>query len=147
MPTTTSSGENNAQFARHGYQTHYRDGTPIYQSYNENYGELSNRTGYQTNNERPNFQAYNENLQLTSKGYRYEMNGDTSFRDITNPALNQDNFIAELDGNTVYAKYYGTDVDGNNVYSYSSDGSTMIGLIEPTKSEIIGNGYYVGGPH
>jgi hypothetical protein len=23
----------------------------------------------------------------------------------------------------------------------------MIGLIEPTKSEIIGNGYYVGGPH
>lgn len=126
----------------YGYQTHYQDGTPIYESYSER-PQYTSR--YQTNeNISPVYQAYNENLQLTSEGYRYEMNGDTTYRYTT---LNEENFITDFNGNTVYAKYYGTDVNGNNVYNYSNDGSTMLGLIEPTKSEIIGNGYYVGGPN
>jgi hypothetical protein len=37
-----------------------------------------------------------------------------------------------------------TDIHGKHLYSYSYDGSTQIGVIEPTMSEI--NKYYTGGP-
>jgi hypothetical protein len=67
----------------------------------------------------------------------------------------------ELEGAPVYATYHSSDINGNHLYSYSSDGSTrigfiepinsdgstMLGLIEPNKSEVIGNGYYHGGPN
>jgi hypothetical protein len=35
-------------------------------------------------------------------------------------------------------------MQGKDFYSYSYDGSTMIGIIEPTRSEVVGNGYYQG---
>jgi len=57
---------------------------------------------------------------------------------------NLDQFIAELDGRPVYVRYDHTDMQGKAFYSYSCDGSTMIGEIEPTRSEVIGNGYYQG---
>ncbi len=148
--TTNGGLQNNAQYVRAGYQTHYSDGTPIYESYNKSIQHSSNWNANQTNDGRPIYQAYNDNLQPTSRGYRYEMNGDTTYkaqvRFVPEPTVNQENFRVELDGNTVYAKYYSTDANGTDIYSYSNDGSTMIGLIEPTKSEIIGNGYYTGGP-
>jgi len=136
--TTYGRSQNN----EYGYQTHYSDGRPIYQAYNEEQN-ISERQEYQRrdSNGRPIYEAYNENLQSTSRGYRYEMNGDTTYTNV-----NQETFIVELDGKPVYAKYYSTDLNGNNLYSYSNDGSTMLGIIEPTKSEVINNGYYVGGP-
>lgn len=159
---------NNTQQTINGYQTQYSDGTPIYQPYYEN-KDTSNWNSHQVNdqNGRPVYQAYNSNLQPTSRGYRYEMSADTPSiinnhslqhapigyryedtiahsRFIPDPTVTQENFRLELDGNVVYAKYYGTDINGINAYTYSNDGSTMLGIIEPTRSEIINNGYYTG---
>jgi hypothetical protein len=119
--TTAGSQQNNAQYARGGYQTNDNHGRPIYK-------------------------PYNEGLQYTSNGFRYEMSGETAHQNIDrfipDPSVNQETFITELDGTPVYAKYYGTDIQGNRVYGYTNDESTMLGEIEPTK--FIENGYGMG---
>lgn len=101
------------------YHTTHSDGTPLYE-------------------------PYNEGLQPTSKGHRYELSNNERTVRFEEPERNLDQFTAELDGRPVYARYYYTDMQGQDHYSYSYDGSTMIGEIEPTKSEVIGNGYYRG---
>jgi hypothetical protein len=122
--TYTSSWENNYRNRTNGstsYMTCYNDGRPIYQ-------------------------PYNEGLQYTSNGHRYELptNYTNSIRFADNLGANQEPFVVELDGNTVYAKHMSTDIHGNHLYSYSYDGSTQIGVIEPTMSGV--NRYYTGGP-
>jgi hypothetical protein len=83
------------------------------------------------------YQPYREGLHNTSQGFRYELPDN---------CINKQTFAVELDGKPVYAKYLGIDIQGNPLYTCYSDGScsTQLGIIEPTRSEVIGNGYYIG---
>ncbi len=128
----------------------------------ENASDSTWYNNYQTRNEEaryptrhsdgtPLYEPYKEGLQSTSKGLRYELPTNEKavrFEDsgpfFPREERNLDNFIAELDGKPVYVTYDHTDMQGKDFYSYSYYGSTMIGEIEPTKSEVIGNGYYKG---
>lgn len=117
------------------------DGKPVTVSYNNNQ-DYSNCTGYRGNygydsSGQPTwsytvgencvedrmgrpiyYQAYDTGLFNTSDGYRYEVSGCSG---------------RELEGKHI------------NV-NMGSVNSTQIGIIEPTKSEIINKGYYQGGP-
>ena len=99
----------------HEYPTHYNDGTPIYKSYNVGSQETS--YGYYThyNDGTPIYKPYNEGLQETLHGYRYELNSNSiPVNTRQEPSL------------------------------YELDGSSQIGEISPTRSEVINNGYYYG---
>jgi hypothetical protein len=72
------------------------------------------------------YHPYRPGIQYTSEGYRYEL-GSTS---------NYNNVPVEVDSTYKYT------VDGYDNNSHND--STQIGLIEPTHSEVINNGYYQG---
>lgn len=137
-----SSWYNNYQTKNHHYQysTRHSDGTPLYEPYSEGLQSTSNGHRYE--------------LPDNERVVRFELPGNE-----TEPVRNLDQFTTELDGVPVYARYHYTDMQGKDYYSYSYDGSTMIGImepnisgdgsnmigtIEPTRSEIDGKGYYQG---
>jgi hypothetical protein len=143
----TSSWENNYRNRTNGstsYSTRYSDGRPLYQPYREELQPRAYEYPTHYSDGRPLYQPYNEGLQYTSNGHRYELPINDSVRFANNLGVNKEPFVVELDGNTVYAKHMSTDIHGNHLYSYSYDGSTQIGVIEPTMSEV--NRYYTGGP-
>lgn len=115
-------------------------------SWYNNYQSRNQYTQYPTTHSdgTPRYEPYNEGLQSTSNGHRYELPNNETGGWIEEPTRNLDQFTAELDGVPIYARYHYTDMQGKDYYSYSYDGSTQIGIIEPTRSEVIGNGYYQG---
>lgn len=146
-----------------GGEIYHCDDLPSYENATNNSTWYNN---YQTRNEEaryhtthsdgtPLYEPYNEGLQPTSNGHRYELPANERVVRFQEPSAsahviqpqqerNLDQFIAELDGRPIYARFHYTDMQGKDFYSYSYDGSTMIGIIEPTRSEVVGNGYYQG---
>jgi len=86
------------------------------------------------------YQPYRPGLQETSEGYRFELPADNS----TSPPVLRVN----INGKVVFAEYSGQDIQGNPMYTYKNHNfsvdSTQLGLIEPTRSEVLGKGYYQG---
>jgi hypothetical protein len=99
---------------RETYSTHYSDGRPIYQ-------------------------AYNEGLQETLHGYRYELNGNSAvnirqesfFNELDGRSVHLQYVGVDIQGNPIYQH-----VPVSN--------STQLGEIAPTHSEVINGGYYQG---
>jgi len=90
------------------------------------------------------YQSYAQGLQQTSEGYRYELIGDY-------PTNNEIPASLQPGDRSGYAQYIGVDMQGNPIYNYNynydysvRDNSVQIGLIEPSRNEVINNEYYYG---
>jgi hypothetical protein len=98
------------------------------ETYNNYYGYNDRSTPYQ---------AYQPGLQITSEGYRFELE---------NNCVNYPSLKLNINGKLVYAQYSGIDAMGNHMYTYENDSfsedSTKLGEIEPTRSEVINEAYY-----
>jgi hypothetical protein len=121
-----------------GYQTTDREGRMIYQPYRpgvqyttEGYryelaGSSNNNNRSVEGNNVP-YHPYRPGIQYTTEGYRYELGSSSN------------NYHVPVEGDSTY-KY--CTVDGYDQNSHND--STQVGLIEPTHSEIVNNGYYHG---
>ena len=88
------------------------------------------------------YQPYRPGLQQTTEGYRFELPADQPTSSSSYPPMVR----VELNGRLIYAQYSGQDYLGNPMYTYDNQNfsidSTRIGLIEPTRSEVLNEGYY-----
>jgi hypothetical protein len=120
-----------------GHQTLDRDGRMMYYPYRPGIQytteggryELDglsnyNNTSIQSNNVQ--YHPYRPGIQYTTEGYRYELDSSSNYNNVP------------VDGDSRY-KYT---VDGYDNNSHNN--STQLGVIEPTHSEVINNGYYNG---
>ena len=134
-----------------GYQTVDRDGRMIYDPYRPGIqyttegsrfelGDSSNYTSIQRNN--VEYYPYRPGIQYTTEGSRFELDGNSAVNSSQEPNL------YELDDKLVDLQYVGVDINGHPIYQYvSASNSTQVGIIEPTRSEVLNNGYYNGNGH
>jgi hypothetical protein len=98
------------------------------------------------NPESVQYQPYRPGLQATSEGYRYEMVGAGNPESVQyqpyRPGLHatSEGYRYEFVGDYTQQKRVAFNLNINS--SETSDTSTQLGLIEPTRSEVINNSYY-----